>query len=50
MTLNDRSTVKELTQQLLEGMREEARKAMRKIDSCRDISGEGMKGIMRNGM
>jgi hypothetical protein len=40
----------EVTQKLLEGMRNEVRKTMRKIDSCRDMTGDGLKGIVRNGM
>ncbi|MFO0007470.1 MAG: hypothetical protein ACK559_40780, partial [bacterium] len=42
--------MKELTQNLLEGMRKEVGKTMRKIDSCRDMTGDTMKSIIRNGM
>jgi hypothetical protein len=42
--------MKEITQKLLEGMRNEVSKTMRKIDSCRDLTGDGLKGIIRNGM
>jgi hypothetical protein len=42
--------MKEMTQRLLEGMRKEVGKTIRKVDSCRDITGETFKGIIRNGM
>ncbi len=42
--------MEELTQNLLEGMRKEVGKTMRKIDSCRDMTGDTMKRIIRNGM
>jgi hypothetical protein len=42
--------MKELTENLLEGMRKEVGKTLRKIDSCRDMTGDTMKSIIRNGM
>ena len=50
MTLNDKNSMIEMTKKLLEGMRREAGKTMRKVDSCRDMTVEGLKGIIRNGM
>jgi hypothetical protein len=50
MTMDDKKTMRELAQKLLEEMRKEVGKTIRKIESCRDMTGEGMKGIMRNGM
>ena len=48
--MDDKKTMRELAQKLLEEMRKEVGKTIRKIESCRDMTGEGMKGIMRNGM
>jgi hypothetical protein len=42
--------MKELTENLLEGMRKEVGKTLRKIDSCWDMTGDTMKSIIRNGM
>jgi len=50
MTMNDKNTMKELAQKLMEEMRKEVGKTIRKIDCCRDMSGEGLKSIMRIGM
>ena len=46
----DYKIMKELTENLLEGMRKEVGKTLRKIDSCRDMTGDTMKSIIRNGM
>ena len=46
----DSKIMKELTENLLEGMRKEVGKTLRKIDSCRDMTGDTMKSIIRNGM
>ena len=46
----DSKIMKELTENLLEGMRKEVGKTLRKIDSCRDMNGDTMKSIIRNGM
>jgi hypothetical protein len=48
--LIDSKIMKELTENLLEGMRKEVGKTLRKIDSCRDMTGDTMKSIIRNGM
>jgi hypothetical protein len=50
MTMDNKRQMKEMTQSLLEGMRKEVGKTMRKVDSCRDMTVEGLKGIIRNGM
>jgi len=50
MTMDNKRQMKEMTQRLLEGMRKEVGKTMRKVDSCRDMTVEGLKGILRNGM
>jgi hypothetical protein len=47
--MDGKKTVRELAKKLLEEMRKEVGKTIRKIESCRDMTGEGMKGIMRNG-
>ena len=46
----DSKIMKELTENLLEGMRKEVGKTLRKIDSWRDMTGDTMKSIIRNGM
>ncbi len=48
--MNDKNTMKTLAQKLMEEMRKEVGKTIRKIDCCRDMSGEGLKSIMRIGM
>ena len=50
MTLYDKNSMTEMTKKLLEGMRKEVGKTMRKVDNCRDMTGESLKGIIRNGM
>jgi hypothetical protein len=50
MVLYETNTLKELTQELLSELKKEVGKTVRRIDSCREWTGEALKGIMRTGM
>jgi hypothetical protein len=50
MVLYETNTLKELTQELLSELKKEVGKTVRRIDSCREGTGEALKGIMRTGM
>jgi len=48
--LNEGNSLKEVTQKLLSELKKEVGKTVRRIDSCREVTGEGLKGIVRTGM
>ncbi len=50
MVLHEKNTLKDLTQELLSELKKEVGKTVRRIDSCREVTGEALKGIMRTGM
>ena len=50
MTLNEGNSLQQVTQKLLSELKKEVGKTVRRIDSCREVTGEGLKGIVRTGM